>query len=47
MIISNYASEEAFAAASSMLAEVMAEMGEFLTGAPHIHAGGVVLSYGR
>ena len=47
MVIAAYSSESAFSAASDTVAEVMGEMSEYLTSAPHTHAGTVALSYGR
>ncbi len=47
MVVAAYDSEADYQAAADTVAEVLGEMGSFLTSAPHTHAGTVALSYGR
>jgi len=47
MIVAAYVSEAAFSAASETVNAVLGSMAQFLTGAPHTHAGTVEMSFGR
>ena len=47
VIVAAYENEEAFNAVSETVMSVFADMGQFMTSAPHTYSGTVVQSFGR
>ena len=47
MIVAAYDDEDKFSAASDTITSILGDMAQFMTSAPHTHAGTVDQSFGR